>query len=94
MQDLVGKTAFVTGGANGIGLALAQAFAEAGMNVMLADVEQGALAAAVERLRDFGPKVRGLICDVADPSTATNDAVLMIDPPPPDRMCSIAYLQQ
>jgi NAD(P)-dependent dehydrogenase (short-subunit alcohol dehydrogenase family) len=67
MQDLVGKTAFVTGGANGIGLALAQAFAEAGMNVMLADVEQGALAAAVERLRDFGPKVRGLICDVADP---------------------------
>jgi NAD(P)-dependent dehydrogenase (short-subunit alcohol dehydrogenase family) len=68
MQDLVGKTAFVTGGASGIGLALGQAFAEAGMNVMLADVEQGALTAAVERLRAFSPKVRGLICDVTDPA--------------------------
>jgi NAD(P)-dependent dehydrogenase (short-subunit alcohol dehydrogenase family) len=67
VQDLVGKTAFVTGGANGIGLALGQAFAEAGMNVMLADIEQDALTVAVERLRDFGPKVRGLICDVTDP---------------------------
>ena len=46
MQDLVGKTAFVTGGASGIGLALGRAFAEAGMNVMLADIETEALAEA------------------------------------------------
>jgi NAD(P)-dependent dehydrogenase (short-subunit alcohol dehydrogenase family) len=74
VQDLVGKTAFVTGGANGIGFALGQAFAEAGMNVMLADIEQDALTAAVERLRDFGPRVRGLICDVTDPASVDQSA--------------------
>jgi len=46
MRELAGKTAFVTGGASGIGLALGRAFAEAGMKVMLADVEADALAAA------------------------------------------------
>jgi short chain dehydrogenase len=34
-----GKTAFVTGGASGIGFALCRAFAEVGMKVMLADIE-------------------------------------------------------
>lgn len=58
------------GGANGIGFALGQAFVEAGMNVMLADIEQDALTTAVERLRVFGPKVRGLICDVTDPASS------------------------
>jgi NAD(P)-dependent dehydrogenase (short-subunit alcohol dehydrogenase family) len=38
MRDLSGRTAFITGGASGIGLALGRAFAEAGMKVMLADV--------------------------------------------------------
>jgi NAD(P)-dependent dehydrogenase (short-subunit alcohol dehydrogenase family) len=42
MQGLVGKTAFVTGGASGIGFALSRAFAEAGMKVMLADIETDA----------------------------------------------------
>src|ERR1700733_2233960 len=36
MRDFSGKTAFVTGGASGIGFALAKAFLQAGMNVMLA----------------------------------------------------------
>ena len=48
MRQFVGRTAFVTGGASGIGLALGRAFAEAGMKVMLADIETDALAAAVE----------------------------------------------
>ena len=39
MRDFAGKTAFVTGGASGIGFALGRAFAETGMNVMLADIE-------------------------------------------------------
>ena len=38
MRDLEGKTAFVTGGASGIGLAMGRAFAGAGMRVMLADI--------------------------------------------------------
>src|ERR1700735_302106 len=63
MQDLAGKTAFVTGGASGIGLALGRAFAGAGMNVMLADIEAAALADAVASL---GGSVRGVLCDVAD----------------------------
>ena len=43
----------LTGGASGIGLALGRAFAEAGMKVMLADIEADALAAAVTQLREF-----------------------------------------
>jgi NAD(P)-dependent dehydrogenase (short-subunit alcohol dehydrogenase family) len=66
MRELAGKTAFVSGGASGIGLALGRAFAEAGMKVMLADIETGALAPAVKSLRKFGPEVRGVTCDVAD----------------------------
>jgi NAD(P)-dependent dehydrogenase (short-subunit alcohol dehydrogenase family) len=37
------------------------------MKVMLADIEAGALAEAVRSLRDFGPNVRSVACDVADP---------------------------
>src|ERR1700709_351073 len=67
MRKLAGKTAFVTGGASGIGLALGRTFAEAGMKVMLADIEADALAAAVTSLHNVGPDVRGVRCDVADP---------------------------
>jgi NAD(P)-dependent dehydrogenase (short-subunit alcohol dehydrogenase family) len=66
MQELSGKTVFVTGGASGIGLALGRAFARAEMHVMLADIEAHALAAAVKSLGDVGPGVRGVNCDVAD----------------------------
>ena len=69
MQDLVGKTEVVTGGASGVGLALGRAFAEAGMNVMIADIEANALAVAVESLRSIGPDVRGVECDVTYPAS-------------------------
>ena len=74
MRELAGKTAFVTGGASGIGLALGRAFAEAGMKVMLADVETDALAAAVKSLHNVGPDVRGVVCDVADSSSVEDAA--------------------
>jgi NAD(P)-dependent dehydrogenase (short-subunit alcohol dehydrogenase family) len=74
MQDLAGKTAFVTGGASGIGFALGRIFTEAGMNVMLADIETDALAAAVKSLHDFGPNVRGIACDVTDPASVEHAA--------------------
>jgi NAD(P)-dependent dehydrogenase (short-subunit alcohol dehydrogenase family) len=74
MRELGGKTAFVTGGASGIGLALGRAFVRAGMKVMLADIEPDALAAAVESLRDVGPDVRGVTCDVADPASVERAA--------------------
>ncbi|HZE52429.1 MAG TPA: SDR family NAD(P)-dependent oxidoreductase [Bradyrhizobium sp.] len=74
MRELAGKTAFVTGGASGIGLALGRAFAQAGMKVMLADIEADALAAAVKGLENVRPGVRGVICDVADPSSVERAA--------------------
>ena len=66
MRGLMGKKAFVTGGASGIGFAVSLAFAQAGMKVMLADIEEEALAAAVKNLKDVGPDVRGVQCDVTD----------------------------
>ena len=46
MQDLPGKTAFVTGGASGIGLGIAKALLGAGMNVVIADVQDAHLQSA------------------------------------------------
>ena len=66
MQDLSGKTAFITGGASGLGLAMAQAFGSVGMNVMLADIEEAPLAAAVALLEERQVKVASVICDVAE----------------------------
>jgi NAD(P)-dependent dehydrogenase (short-subunit alcohol dehydrogenase family) len=74
MRELAGKTAFVTGGASGIGLALGRAFAQAGMKVMLADIEADALAAAVKSLENVSTDVRGVACDVADPVSVDHAA--------------------
>ena len=67
MRDLTGKTAFITGGGSGIGLALGCAFARTGVRVMLADIQADALDSAVDSLRGTGADVRGVGCDVADP---------------------------
>lgn len=77
MRDLAGKTAFVTGGASGIGLALGRAFAEAGMNVVLADIEADALETAVESLHH--PNVRGVACDVTDSASVERAAKAAFD---------------
>jgi NAD(P)-dependent dehydrogenase (short-subunit alcohol dehydrogenase family) len=79
MRELGGKTAFVTGGASGIGLALGRAFVQAGMKVMLADIEADALAAAVGSLRILGPEVRGVTCDVTDPASVERAARASFD---------------
>ena len=79
MHDLVGKTAFVTGGASGIGLAMGRAFAQAGMKVMLADIETGALAGAVASLQSAGAEVRAVTCDVTDPASVDAAAQAAIE---------------
>jgi NAD(P)-dependent dehydrogenase (short-subunit alcohol dehydrogenase family) len=79
MRELIGKTAFVTGGASGIGLALGRAFAQAGMKVMLADVEATALQAAVKSLQEFATDVRGTLCDVADPASVDHAAKMSFE---------------
>jgi len=79
MRDLAGKTAFVTGGADGIGFALARAFARSGMKVMLADIETDALQAAVKSLQEISPDIRGTVCDVADPESVERAAQAAFD---------------
>jgi len=50
MQELAGRVAVVTGGASGIGKAMAARFAAAGMRVVIADVEEGPLGATADEL--------------------------------------------
>jgi NAD(P)-dependent dehydrogenase (short-subunit alcohol dehydrogenase family) len=64
MKDLKGKTAFITGGASGLGLSMARAMGAAGANVMLGDIEQAALDSALADLRGRQIKAEGVICNV------------------------------
>lgn len=66
MKEFEGRTAFVTGGASGIGLALVEAFLACGMNVALADIEAQARARAAELLDGHGGRRLLVSCDVAD----------------------------
>ena len=65
MRDLTGKTAFVTGAASGIGLGVATALAQAGVKVMLCDIEADALESAVASLKATNADVEGLVADVS-----------------------------
>jgi NAD(P)-dependent dehydrogenase (short-subunit alcohol dehydrogenase family) len=65
MQNLTGKTAFVTGGASGIGLGIAKALLGAGMNVVIADIRDDHLADASAEL-DGGDRVLAVKLDVTD----------------------------
>jgi NAD(P)-dependent dehydrogenase (short-subunit alcohol dehydrogenase family) len=65
MKELTGKTAFVTGAASGIGLGIATALAQAGVKVMLCDIEEGALARAVEGLKQTNADVDRVRADVS-----------------------------
>jgi NAD(P)-dependent dehydrogenase (short-subunit alcohol dehydrogenase family) len=65
MKELAGKTAFVTGAASGIGLGIATAFAQAGAKVMLCDIEEEALSAALKQLRLTNVDVDGVKADVS-----------------------------
>jgi NAD(P)-dependent dehydrogenase (short-subunit alcohol dehydrogenase family) len=65
MKELAGKTVFVTGAASGIGLGIATAFAQAGAKVMLCDIEEAALSAAVAQLRLTNVDVDGVKADVS-----------------------------
>ncbi|GFM27597.1 SDR family NAD(P)-dependent oxidoreductase [Novosphingobium sp. PY1] len=63
MQDLSGRTAFVTGGANGVGLGLARALVAEGCKVAIADIREDALEQALKLLEN--QEVMGVQLDVS-----------------------------
>jgi NAD(P)-dependent dehydrogenase (short-subunit alcohol dehydrogenase family) len=62
-----GQVAVVTGGASGIGFAMARRFAADGLAVVIADVERAALDRAVAELASSGAEAYGRVTDVRDP---------------------------
>jgi len=66
MKDLKGKVAVVTGGASGIGFATAERLLDAGMKVVIADIEEAALNTAAGQLTG---QVLAVRTDVADPAS-------------------------
>jgi NAD(P)-dependent dehydrogenase (short-subunit alcohol dehydrogenase family) len=66
MEDLQDKVAVITGGASGIGRAVAERAAAEGMRIVLADIEEGPLKQAVDDLTAAGAGALGVVTDVAD----------------------------
>ena len=66
MKNIAGKTAFITGAASGIGLALTARFAQANANVVMADIDANALTAAAATITG---NIATVVCDVADPKS-------------------------
>ncbi len=65
-MEFKGRVAVVTGGASGIGLGMVRAFAKRGMKLVVADLDEVALAAAVEEVVAGGGEAVGQLCDVSD----------------------------
>jgi NAD(P)-dependent dehydrogenase (short-subunit alcohol dehydrogenase family) len=80
VKDVAGKVAFVTGGASGIGLGIAEAFANADMKVVIADVREDHLESARARFAEAGQadQILALKLDVTDRAAfaAAADAAL------------------
>jgi len=71
---LDGRTALVTGGAQGIGLAIVEALAEAGAKVTLTDLKADAVSSAIGAMRGRGHSVDGLVMDVTRSARVTEVA--------------------
>ena len=66
LLDLSGKTAIVTGGAKGIGLGIVTRFAQAGANVLIADLDETAATENSQKLCQQGFKVKSIKTDVSN----------------------------
>ena len=72
--ELNGRNALVTGGGRGIGLATAEALAEAGAGVVLVDYDREVADSGVEHLRSRGYEAEAIILDVTDPAAVDGTA--------------------
>ena len=78
MKDLKNKVAVITGAASGIGRGMAETFADAGMRVVLSDVERVPLESTTDNLRARGADVHAVVADVSkaeDVSTLAESAL-------------------
>ena len=66
MEKVDGKTAFITGGASGMGLGMAKVFSENGMKIVIADARQDALDEAMKFFRATNRPVHAIKLDVRD----------------------------
>ena len=79
MQDVEGKVAVVTGAASGIGRALIDRFAAAGMRVVLADIEDEALEKAEAEVRSTGAETLAVVTDVSKRSSVDDLAAAVTE---------------
>lgn len=79
MQDMDGRVAVITGGASGIGLGMARAFAGAGMKLVIADLDDQAMDAAAIELSSSGAEVITSRCDVSDHDQVSALAATALD---------------
>jgi NAD(P)-dependent dehydrogenase (short-subunit alcohol dehydrogenase family) len=79
MKDFSGKVAVITGAASGIGWAISERCAHEGMKVVLADVEESALAKAEKSLRAKGTTVLPVLTNVSKVSDVENLAKKTLD---------------
>jgi NAD(P)-dependent dehydrogenase (short-subunit alcohol dehydrogenase family) len=77
--DLTGKVAVITGGAGGIGVVYAEALAEAGASVVLADLDADAAEATAGTLREKGHQVAGVGVDVRSAESTGEMAAAAVD---------------
>lgn len=68
MKELRGKRVLITGGARGIGRAMADRFAREGCEIALSDMDGAALDAAAKEMTGAGARVSSHVCDVTDPT--------------------------
>jgi NAD(P)-dependent dehydrogenase (short-subunit alcohol dehydrogenase family) len=92
MPSLAGKTAFITGGASGIGLGMATAFVAAGLRVAIADVNESALAAARSALPGLAAAVKLDVTSSADWQAAVDQ--VEADLGPIEILCNNAGVSQ
>ncbi len=79
MLDVDGKTAFITGAASGIGRGMANALGEAGMRIMLADIDRESLTQAETELKQRGVEVASVVVDVTKEESVFAAADATID---------------